>query len=222
MLEYFWGNGYSLLDKKGILEAMEAEDIIIEDFVEDRLNGASYDATFGGKEGVYFSLTKKVMRRVKEDKIEKKKYLVLDPFETVVFWTKERIELSQRYAALILTSNLASTCFGISNISTTVDPGWKGSLAIQIRNTTPLRIELCDDLGICTLCFFKLSRKTDISVRHWISRYDIYHRLKAMCNSVGLAERLEILGTTIEESGLAEVMKTVRSGLTFLGKFLFH
>ncbi len=168
--------GY-LLSDKDIKKAMKHRDIIIDGFSEDRLRGAGYGLTFGGKNGIYFSLTYKSLKKLKKDEIDGKQIMVLEPFESIIFWTRERVILQKKYAGIMNMSITPGMSRGFSNLSTTIDPGWVGQLAIRIANNTPHKLVLEEGEPICVVSFFKLSSETNEQLKHCYARGDIYYRI---------------------------------------------
>lgn len=76
----------------------------------------------------------------------------------ILIGTNEYIELSEEYGALLF-AKVRNTNFGLSHVSTLIDPSWKGVLQIGIGNLTTYtkRLRFLDP--ICRVRFYKLFQR---------------------------------------------------------------
>lgn len=76
----------------------------------------------------------------------------------ILIGTNEYIELSEEYGALLF-AKVRNTNFGLSHISTLIDPSWKGVLQIGIGNLTTYTKQLRFLNPVCRVRFYKLSQR---------------------------------------------------------------
>lgn len=82
--------------------------------------------------------------------------VTIPPGHTFSFNTKEDIHLGSGVAALV-ESKVKLVSKGVSHISTTIDPGWQGTLLLTLSNLANNDLVLYDDDPIATIVFFYLS-----------------------------------------------------------------
>ncbi|MEB3281764.1 MAG: hypothetical protein VKK42_22860 [Lyngbya sp.] len=155
--------------------------ISIEPFDEDHLTPVGYDLRVGYKG---FSWRKRNVINIREQGTFK-----IEPDDTVVIETLESVILSPEVGATVHSLVSKVVPEGLSNISTTIDPGWKGKLLISVHNysDTPTVIEY--EKKICTVCFFEVKSNAVKNPTREIDREDLWRILLAKADKAG--EKLE-------------------------------
>lgn len=87
-----------------------------------------------------YSVNKKKLARVHEN--EKEVYVWVEPHDTILTISREYI-ITKRSVAGTILSRVRMSANGLGNVSTTLDPEWKGKLLLAINNPTRRRIKLC-------------------------------------------------------------------------------
>lgn len=88
--------------------------------------------------------------------IQKQGKIEIEAKDTVVIETLESVEISKEVSATIHAMVSKVIKYGLSHISTTIDPGWEGKLLISISNYRDSSVELYFEQPFCTVCFYKL------------------------------------------------------------------
>ncbi len=142
----------------------------IEDFDETKcLTPVGYDFRVG-KEG--FSWKKKCVVNIEKDGI-----IWIEPDDTVVIRTLESLTLSKEISATVHSMVSKIVTKGLSDISTTIDPGWLGTLLITIHNNRDTRAFLEFKATFCTVCFYKLDNASKVNRGTPANRDDLWERL---------------------------------------------
>lgn len=68
--------------------------------------------------------------------------------------TVEYFQIPNNVKGILLTKSSYARC-GVDCTSTTLQPGWKGNLVIEISNCTPLPVIIYANEGIAEIAFFK-------------------------------------------------------------------
>jgi dCTP deaminase len=89
----------------------------------------------------------------------------------------ENLTLSKEIAATIHAMVSKSVIYGLSHISTTIDPGWTGKLLISISNYRDSSVDLRFEDSFCTVCFYKLETEAKLPSYRPPGRSDIWARL---------------------------------------------
>jgi deoxycytidine triphosphate deaminase len=143
--------------------------LIIEPFDRKYLTPVGYDLRVG-KQG--FSWNKKRIINIESDgKIQ------IDANDTVVIQTLESISLSKKVAATVHSIVSKIITKGLSDISTTVDPGWTGKLLISIHNYRDSSTELRFQEYFCTVCFYRVDLESKINLNRSIDRDELWELL---------------------------------------------
>ncbi len=142
--------------------------IVIDPFHEHSLTPIGYDLRVGE-----YGFSWKTRRQIK---ITEEKPLLVQPYDTVLISTYERVELSRDFGAVI-HARVTLMSEGLSHISTTIDPGWKGRLLIQLHNQRPVAIPLRSQERFCTACFYKMQSTAEKEQGHPADREDIQRHL---------------------------------------------
>lgn len=146
-----------MLSRDNIKKAIADGEIKIYPFEEKNLTGIGYNLS---TTNFAFSLNKGVLLTIHHQTTRAgvKRYVMLPANDTVLFFSKEYIEINNNYAGTF-HSKVGRVCQGIGRISTTLDPTWKGQLIISVDN--PNSKDICFDLdkdsgNIMTLLLHKL------------------------------------------------------------------
>ena len=124
---------------------------------ERNITGAGYNLS---TMNFAFSIRKHILLKINVETLENGNihYVNIPPNDTVLFFSKEYIETDNEIAGIFM-SKVARVCQGLGNISTTLDPMWKGQLIISVNNPTGkhIRLDLDREHGnIFTLLLFRL------------------------------------------------------------------
>lgn len=130
-----------ILTDADIRNLRDEGELDITPFKEECLTPVGYDLRVG-KLGFSW-------RKRKFVNIEKGGKIVINPGETVLVSTMENVSVSNRIAGTIHSK--VSLSFGFSHVSTTVDPGWKGNMLVQIGNIRKVPLTLEYGQPFCTL-----------------------------------------------------------------------
>lgn len=143
--------------------------ILIEPLEYKYLTPVGYDLRVG-EEG--FSWNKKSIIKIKDEG-----KITIGPNDTVVIKTLESITLSNIVSATIhsIVSNIVY--HGLSDISTTVDPGWTGKLLITVHNNRDISTELMFKDPLCTICFYKVENPAQANRTTQSDRDDLWKQL---------------------------------------------
>ena len=120
-----------------LLARQNIEDVIIVPFDPMRAKGTGYNLS---PCTLIYSVNRKRLIKVHEN--EKEVYVWVEPHDTVLTISREYIITKRSVAGMIL-SRVRISANGLGNVSTTLDPGWKGKLLLAISNPTSRRIKLC-------------------------------------------------------------------------------
>ena len=143
--------------------------ISIEPFEEKCLTPIGYDLRVG-KKG--FSWKSK-----REINIEREGAVQIEPYDTLIVETLESISLSKGFSGTIHSSVSKVIPKGLSQISTTIDPGWTGKLLISVHNFYDVPTELRFGERLCTVCFYKVDEEATKGVGNPPDREDIWDQL---------------------------------------------
>lgn len=131
--------------------------IVIKDFNELNVTPFSYDLSMGDQ---VFSI-QKPKDGVKPLSVEKP-YL-LQPSETVVVITAEKVAIPHAYSATVWPRfNMVKR--GVFQSMVKIDPTWHGHLAIAMSNLSPAVVELNYGKAFATLLFYELSKDSDVDL----------------------------------------------------------
>lgn len=143
--------------------------ISIEPFEEKYLTPVGYDFRVGVKG---FSWKKK-----REFDIEQERRIEIESNDTVVIETLESVSLSKEVGATIHAMATRVVLYGLSHISTTIDPGWTGKLLISIHNYRDSSVELRFRDSFCTVCFYKVESESKVPLGRPVDRDDLWQQL---------------------------------------------
>ena len=143
--------------------------LLIEPFDRKYLSPVGYDLRVG-KQG--FSWNKKRIVN-----IESEGRIQIDANDTVVIQTLESITLSKKVAATVHSVVSKIITKGLSDISTTIDPGYTGKLLISVHNYRDSSTELRFQEYFCTVCFYKVDLESKINLNRSIDREELWEQL---------------------------------------------
>ncbi|MEH2044918.1 dCTP deaminase domain-containing protein [Nostoc sp.] len=145
------------------------EGIYIDPFEEKYLTPVGYDFRVGLKG---FSWKNK-----REIDIEKEREIEIEPNDTIVIETLESVSLSKEVGATIHAMVSKAVLYGLSHISTTIDPGWTGKLLISVSNYRDSSVVLRFRDSFCTVCFHKMESESKVPLGRPADRDDIWESL---------------------------------------------
>ena len=114
----------------------DLKDVIIVPFDENKAKGTGYNLS---PSTLIYSVNKK--RLVKVHQNEKEIFVWIDPNDTVLTISKEYV-ITEENIVGTFHSRVRMSADGLGNVSTTLDPNWKGKLLFAINNPTKRRIKL--------------------------------------------------------------------------------
>lgn len=119
------------------LEAREnLQDVIIVPFDKNKAKGTGYNLS---PTTLIYSVNKKKLVKVHQN--DKEIYVWVEPNDTVLTISKEYV-ITEENVVGTFHSRVRMSADGLGNVSTTLDPNWKGQLLFAINNPTRRRIKL--------------------------------------------------------------------------------
>lgn len=163
--------------------------ILIAPFNEQKAKGIGYNIS---PSDLVYSIKKGVPQKIFDS--EEGSYTYVNPNDTVLILSYEYIQTDSKIAGTF-HSRVRNSAKGLGNVSTTLDPGWKGMLLIAINNPTKKKIKLpitvkkdgkVERCSLITLVIFennvpkKESYKISFHLDNPPMRADIWSELTAM------------------------------------------
>jgi dCTP deaminase len=145
--------------------------LCIEDFDNNSLTPVGYDLRVG-EEG--YSWKQKKIINIKQDT-----KITIEANDTVVIRTLESLSLSRKVSATIHSIVSKVIPKGLSDISTTIDPGWTGKLLISVHNNRDSSTELTYRERLCTVCFYRVGLESKKNRGTPENRDDLWDQLRA-------------------------------------------
>lgn len=152
-----------LLSDRDILFHIEKKDITLIPFDISLLQPASIDVTLNNKFRIFKNYREKyikpyVNQSSLSELIVSDNSFILHPNEFVLASTYERLELTGKCAARFEGKSSLGR-LGLLTHATAgfIDPGFKGTITLELSNMSNLPIEMLPGMLIGQLCFFKLS-----------------------------------------------------------------
>lgn len=142
----------------------ELRDILIAPFDESKCKGVGYNIS---PSELCYSVKKKCLLQI--HRTEEEIYVHIPPHDTVLTLSHEYLQVSAEVAGCFL-SRLRPVTQGLGNISTTLDPCWKGMLLLAINNPFSKKVKLVlskkrdgimDPVAISTMLLWKTTPLTD-------------------------------------------------------------
>lgn len=114
----------------------ELRDILIAPFDESKCKGVGYNLS---PSELCYSVNRRCLLRVY--RAAQEVYVMIPPHDTVLTLSHEYLQVGPQIAGCFL-SRLRPVAKGLGNISTTLDPCWKGMLLLSINNPSSRKIKL--------------------------------------------------------------------------------
>lgn len=165
-----------VLTDKNIKNAIKNKKMYIIPFNAQNLTGIGYNLT---PSSFVFSTHKGIAEKIYNK--NGKRYIKVDPYDTILIMSKENLWLDASIAGTI-HSRVRIVSQGFGHISTTIDPLWRGPLLIALNNpssqTKKFILETTTSSGakshtFCTIIFHELKDKTTILHDNPPQRIDI-------------------------------------------------
>lgn len=170
----------SVLTDADILQQLNSTDgLRIRNLDEDYLTPVGYDLRAGGL--CVSSADGKLQILAKDEKI------ALKPGSTTLISTLEEIEMPMnRGLSGFIFSKVSLVSKGLSHVSTTIDPDWKGRLVIAIHNHSRSAIEISFGQPFCTLVFLTNKSGSQKPSKREGGRNDLFMRTFAQRNALNI------------------------------------
>lgn len=152
-----------------IYNALKEKRLIIKPKADKSITPAGYDLRIGE-----IAIFLNIKGNDAQVKLKRGEIFSFAPGATALIRTEEYIELPKRIVGTI-HSSFSFSWKGISHISTTVDPGWKGYLWITLHNYGIVPIDIERGKKFCTLVFHETKSENLKPHGHSMSRDDIVH-----------------------------------------------
>jgi len=159
-----------ILSDRDIRAALEAGRIVIDPFVPDAVQPSSVDLHLGNRFRVFRNNRTAVIDPREEQpeltelvEIAGDEPFILHPNEFVLGATFERVALSDDLVARLEgKSSLGRLGLLIHSTAGYVDPGWEGTLTLELSNVANLPIKLYDGMKIGQISFQRLSSAVEV------------------------------------------------------------
>lgn len=126
----------------------DTDKIHIHPFSEENLTPIGYDFTVG----TLYSST----RAGGPFKLKKTDRITIKPADVLLVHTFEKLEMPKnKTISGLVASRVSRVSEGLSHVSTTVDPDWRGKLLIALTNYSRKPVVLKVGDGLCTVVFFE-------------------------------------------------------------------
>lgn len=87
---------------------------------------------------------------------------IIPPNSFILTRTIEHVNMPDDVIALCLAKSTLARTGCVLGI-TPIEPGFKGTVTIEISNTTPLPVRIRAGMGICQMVFFRGNRRPDVT-----------------------------------------------------------
>lgn len=159
-----------ILSDRDIRAELEAGRIVIEPFVPDAVQPSSVDLHLGNRFRVFRNnRTAVIDPRVEQPELTElveisgDEPFVLHPNEFVLGATFERVTLPDDLVARLEgRSSLGRLGLMIHSTAGYVDPGWEGTLTLELSNVANLPIKLYDGMKIGQISFQRMSSAAEV------------------------------------------------------------
>lgn len=155
---------YCNLSSQDIKECRrELKEILIAPFDESKCKGVGYNLS---PSELCYSVNRHCLLRI--HRTAQEVYVMIPPHDTVLTLSHEYLQVSSQIAGCFL-SRLRPVSKGLGNISTTLDPCWKGMILISINNPSSRKIKLVISqmeqdrlvpVGLTTMLIWRLPQVT--------------------------------------------------------------
>ena len=178
--------------------------LVIYPYDNQYLTPVGYDLRVGG---MYVTTGKREIKSVRE-----KEPAVLPPNSTSLITTYEEIHMPQsRLYSGLIESKVSKVSMGLSHISTTVDPDWKGNLLIAVHNHSSREVKLGLGEPFCTMVIVENKSKSTAKSGHDPGRS------KLLLNQFAATSK----GAKVKSELLNLVPPTIIIGFTVAGYFKY-
>jgi dCTP deaminase len=159
-----------ILSDRDIRAELEAGRIVIDPFVPDAVQPSSVDLHLGNRFRVFRNNRTAVIDPREEQpeltelvEIAGEEPFILHPNEFVLGATFERVALPEDLVARLEgKSSLGRLGLLIHSTAGYVDPGWEGTLTLELSNVANLPIKLYDGMKIGQISFQRLSSAVEV------------------------------------------------------------
>lgn len=128
---------YSNMSSKDIMKCrQELKDILIAPFDDSKCKGVGYNLS---PTELCYSVNRHRLLRI--HRTAQEVYVMIPPHDTVLTLSHEYLQVGPQIAGCFL-SRLRPVTKGLGNISTTLDPCWKGMILLSINNPSSRKIKL--------------------------------------------------------------------------------
>lgn len=130
-------NSSKILTSFDIKQCRESlDDLVIAPFDKAQAKGIGYNIAASD---LFYSLKKSMPLKICHD--DSGSYAVINPNDTVLVLSYEYLKTND-FVAGTFHSKVRGAASGLGNVSTTLDPNWKGMLLISINNPTSSKIKV--------------------------------------------------------------------------------
>ena len=127
----------TMLTEPDIIECRKKhQGILIAPFDAKKAKGIGYNIS---PSDLIYSIKKGGPQKIID--CEEGSYTYINPNDTVLILSYEYIQSDSKIAGTF-HSRVRNSAKGLGNVSTTLDPGWKGMLLVAINNPTKKRVKL--------------------------------------------------------------------------------
>lgn len=99
----------------------------------------------------------------REIKIKNKEPFIIQPGDFVLATTIEYVEISDNLLGRLEgRSSIGRLGIVIHSTASTIDPGWKGRITLELANMGKMPVALYVDMRICSISFEQLSSPADV------------------------------------------------------------
>lgn len=157
-----------LLSNRDILEETDFDNIVIQPFHRELMQPSSYDVTLSPEFRVQVRPTEGEVSPDIDPQVDSSEYFtpVIVPKGQAIAIEPGSFVLGSTYEAISLGANIAARCEGKSSLgrlglqihSTAgfIDPGFEGTVTLELSNNGTMPILLWPGMKIAQLCFFRL------------------------------------------------------------------
>ena len=154
--------------------------LLISPYDEKCVTPVGYDLRIGDQ---YIRINKSIHTKkpLATEELKKEGKLLIQPNELIAIRTLEKIGMPRnKTLSGILVSKVSLANLGISHVSASIDPDWKGHLLVTLCNLNPLPIEVQYGQPFCTLLLFVNSEPARMDSNDGDSKHP--HKLTDMIN----------------------------------------
>lgn len=164
-----------ILSDKSIKEKIKEEELVIKPFNKENIQPSSYDITLGTKFRTFKNIHKSSVD-VKSDNLDditeivevpKDEGIIIHPGEFILGATVEFIEIPNNLVSRLEgRSSLGRLGLVVHSTAGYIDPGFKGTVTLEISNDSRMPIRLYPGLRVGQLVFSKMTSEAEIPYGH--------------------------------------------------------